>query len=173
MFPNSDYRDSVKILLAWASGNLYVPIFVCLTNASSVSGSVLTFYCVNLLLFIRTPGHWPYYYPCCKGKEITVEFNDSPSAHSSGGVGVWLRLSACCPTVLKQLYHTAIKHPLAGMSVLSDDVIFLDTQPIGQEGTPEPEMIPWLARDLWCGLIPGGELNNKVFLLAGNRPKKN
>lgn len=32
---------------------LYLPIFVCSTNASSLSGAMLTLYYMNLLLFVR------------------------------------------------------------------------------------------------------------------------
>lgn len=50
--------------------DVYLPIFVCSTNTSSGSGAVLTFCYVNLLLFIRVLWYWPYYYTCCKDKEI-------------------------------------------------------------------------------------------------------
>lgn len=33
--------------------HLSLPIFVCSTNTSSVSGAILTFYYINLLLFVR------------------------------------------------------------------------------------------------------------------------
>lgn len=52
--------------------DFYLSITVCSTNISSVSGSVVIFYCTNLLLFIRILWHWSHYYTCCKNKELKL-----------------------------------------------------------------------------------------------------